>query len=113
MIFLFSMFYFSSSKTQKFYDVTNPSQQQQGICLPPPVAKVSLLGSASSSKLSKSLAPISDFRILVYCTSVRLSLAFVIDIYADSFFYASILDYLKASDSVLIIIRIEANVYFI
>ena len=65
------------------------------------MAEVSLLGSASSSKLSKSLAPVSDFRILVYCTSVQLSLAFVIDICADNFFYASILDYLIASDSVL------------
>lgn len=45
------------SKTQKFYDVTNPSQQHWGLCLPLPVAEVSLLGSASSSKLSKSLAP--------------------------------------------------------
>ena len=53
------------------------------------------------SKLSKSPAPVSDFRILVYCTSVQLSLAFVIDICADNFFYASILDYLIASDSVL------------
>ena len=95
------MSYFSSSKTQEFYDVTNPSQQHWGLCLPPPMAEVSLLGSASSSKLSKSLAPVSDFRILVYCTSVQLSLAFFIDIYADSFFYASILDYLIASDSVL------------
>jgi len=95
------MSYFSNSKTQEFYDVTNPSQQHWGLCLPPPMAEVSLLGSASSSKLSKSLAPVSDFRILVYCTSVQLSLAFVIDICADSFFYASILDYLIASDSVL------------
>lgn len=45
------------SKTQKFYDVTNPSQQHWGLCLPPPVAEVSSLGSASSSKLSKPLAP--------------------------------------------------------
>ena len=98
MIFLFSMSYFSSSKTQKFYDVTNNSQQHWGLCLPPPVAEVSLL---DQSKLSKSLAPVSDFRILVYCTSVQLSLAFVIDICADKFFYVSILDYLIASDSVL------------
>ena len=95
------MSYFSNSKTQEFYDVTNPSQQHWGLCLPPPMAKVSLLRLASSSKLSKSLAPVSDFRILVYCTSVQLSLAFVIDIYAYNFFYASILDYLIASDSVL------------
>ena len=95
------MSYFSSSKTQKFYDVTNPSHQYWELCLPPPVAEVSLLGSASSSKLRKSPAPVSDFRILVYCTSVQLSLAFVIDICGDKFFYASILDYLIAYDSVL------------
>ena len=95
------MSYFSSSKTQKLYDVTNPSQKHWGLCLPPPVVEVSLLGSASSSQLSKSMAPVSDFRILVYCTSVQLSLAFVIDICADNFFYASILDYLIDFDPVL------------
>lgn len=45
------------SKTQKFYDVTNSSQQPCGLCLPPPAAEVSLPVSASSSKLSKPLAP--------------------------------------------------------
>ena len=53
------------------------------------------------SKLNKSPTPVSDFRILVYCTSVQLCLAFVIDICVDNFFDASILDYLIASDSVL------------
>eukprot|EP01018_Ginkgo_biloba_P035453 Gb_23033 [translate_table: standard] len=46
-----------SIKTQQFHDLTNPSQQRWGHCLPPPETDVSCLMSASSSKpLAKSLA---------------------------------------------------------